>query len=123
EQALGRTNLEAHTDIYSVGALAYFLLTGRPPFVRDTPMQLLVAHVHEKPTPLGEVRPEVPEDLQAWGMKCLEEELATRYPTAEDVEQALAQCASADLWTRQAAARWWRESDTAPSSAVTALAG
>src|SRR5262249_8865793 len=93
------------------------------PFVRDTPMELLVAHVHEKPTPLGEVRPEVPEDLQAVVMKCLEKEPAQRYQTAEELEQALAQCACADLWTRQAAAPCWRESDTAPSSAVTALAG
>ena len=60
EQALGRTNLDVRTDIYSVGALAYFLLTGQPPFIRESAMELLVAHAHEKPIPPSELRPGLP---------------------------------------------------------------
>jgi TolB-like protein/tRNA A-37 threonylcarbamoyl transferase component Bud32 len=49
EQAMGETNLDQRADIYSVGALAYELFTGHPPFEKATPQQLLSAHVLEKP--------------------------------------------------------------------------
>jgi eukaryotic-like serine/threonine-protein kinase len=124
EQSLGRSNLDARTDIYSVGALAYFLLTGQPPFVRETAMELLVAHAHEKPTPLGELRPEVPADLQAIVMRCLEKEPGRRFQDAESLEQSLAQCGVSDLWSRQSAARWWHESmGSSSGSGVQLLVG
>src|SRR6266403_723314 len=100
EQALGKGSLDPRTDVYSLGAVAYFLLTGQPPFVRETAMELLVAHAHERPTPLLEVRPELPDDLSAIVMQCLEKEPGRRYQDAESLEHALAQSASADLWTR-----------------------
>jgi serine/threonine-protein kinase len=124
EQALGRSNLDAHTDIYSLGAVAYFLVTGQPPFIRETPMELLVAHAHEKPTPLSDLRPDIPEDLQALIMQCLEKEPSRRFADADTLEQALAACACADLWTRHSAARWWRASvGTSSSSEDRVLVG
>jgi len=51
EQAMGETNLDQRADIYSVGALAYELFTGHPPFEKATAQQLLSAHVLEKPAP------------------------------------------------------------------------
>jgi eukaryotic-like serine/threonine-protein kinase len=116
EQSLGRSNLDARTDIYSVGALAYFLLTGQPPFVRETAMELLVAHAHEKPAPLAEIRSDIPEDLQAVVMRCLEKEPGRRFQDADGLEQALSECGVSDLWTRQAAERWWKASVGTPSS-------
>jgi serine/threonine-protein kinase len=116
EQALGRTNLDARTDIYSLGAVAYFLLTGQAPFTRETAMELLVAHAHEKPTPVGEVRPEVPDDVQAVIMRCLEKEPGRRFQDADSLEQALAQTGCADLWTRPMASGWWRENVGTPST-------
>jgi eukaryotic-like serine/threonine-protein kinase len=110
EQSLGRANLDARTDIYSLGAVAYFLLTGQPPFIRETAMELLVAHAHEKPTPLGELRSDVPADVQAIVMRCLEKEPGRRFQDADSLEQALAQCGVADMWTRHAAENWWHES-------------
>jgi serine/threonine-protein kinase len=124
EQALGRANLDARTDIYSLGALAYFLLTGQAPFVRETSMELLVAHAHEKPAPVQDLRPDVPEDLQAVVMRCLEKEPGRRFGSGDELEQALAQCAAADLWTRQMAAGWWEEKLGAPgTSGARLLAG
>ena len=55
EQALGKNQVDSRTDIYSLGGLGYFLLTGQPPFVRQTAMALLVAHVHEAVTPPREL--------------------------------------------------------------------
>src|SRR6185369_5098906 len=71
EQATGKGKTDSRTDIYGLGGLAYFLLTGQAPFVRDTVMELLVAHVHEKVKPVSDLRPDVPHDLEAVVMKCL----------------------------------------------------
>ena len=64
EQAAGR-NLDARSDIYSLGALAYFLVTGQPPFVRDSVVQVLAAHINEPVRSLRSRRPDVPQDLEA----------------------------------------------------------
>ena len=68
--------------------------------------------------------PEVPDDLQAIVMRCLEKEPARRFASCEELEQALGQCASADLWTRHQAADWWRENvGSAASSGTRVLVG
>jgi serine/threonine-protein kinase len=64
EQASGEELIDSRTDIYSVGAVAYFALTGQPPFLRKTPIQVIAAHIHEKPLPLTAVIPQAPLDLR-----------------------------------------------------------
>jgi serine/threonine-protein kinase len=113
EQAAGKTELDPRSDIYSLGAVAYFLLTGQPPFVRETAMMMLMAHAYEPVVPLTDVRPEVPADLQAVVLRCLEKDPADRYADARSLEQALADCEAADQWTEEQAAAWWREHPTA----------
>src|SRR5207249_4798494 len=95
EQAVGKNGLDARTDIYSLGALAFFLLASRPPFERETPMETLVAHVHEPAPVLGDLRPDVPEDLQAVIARCLRKDPEERFQDADSLEQALAACACA----------------------------
>jgi serine/threonine-protein kinase len=109
EQAQGKDHLDHRTDLYSVGALAYFLLTGQPPFVRETTMQVLMAHVYEKVTPPSELRPEIPADLEAVVLRCLEKDPARRFADAQGLEEALAACSCAGRWTRREAAIWWQE--------------
>jgi serine/threonine-protein kinase len=113
EQAVGKERLDARTDIYSLGGLAFFLLTGRPPFERDTPMATLVAHVHEPPPPLSDLRPDLPDDLQAVVQRCLAKNPDERYQDADALEQALAACACADDWNKRDAADWWKRHDNA----------
>jgi serine/threonine-protein kinase len=108
EQAAGKTNLDGRTDIYSLGAVAYFLLTGQPPFPRDTAMQMLLAHAYEKPVPLMEMRPGVPADLQAVVLRCLEKDPAKRFPDAGSLEKALAACEVASRWNEEMAASAWQ---------------
>jgi serine/threonine-protein kinase len=109
EQAAGKSALDARSDIYSLGAVAYFLLTGQAPFVRETAMMMLMAHAYEPVVPLSVLRPEVPADLQEVVLRCLEKDPAQRFPDAHTLEQALAACDAADEWTEAQAARWWRE--------------
>src|SRR5262249_37161198 len=109
EQAAGKADVDARSDLYSLGAVAYFLLTGRPPFVRDSAVQTLAAHLGEPVVAPDRHRPDVPADLQAVVLRCLEKEPARRFPNADELAQALARCGYADQWTREQAAAWWRD--------------
>lgn len=109
EQAAGKSSIDARSDIYSLGAVAYFLLTGQAPFVRETAMMMLMAHAYEPVVPPAKLRPEVPDDLQAVVLRCLEKDPSRRFPDARSLEQALASCADADQWTQEQAALWWHE--------------
>lgn len=107
EQAKGRSDLDARSDIYSLGAVAYFLLTGQPPFVKESPMEMLMAHVYEQVPMLTDLRVGIPEDLQAVVLRCLEKDPARRYPNVEALGKALSLCHSAHQWTQEIAANWW----------------
>jgi serine/threonine-protein kinase len=117
EQAAGKSNLDATTDIYSVGGVAYYLLTAQPPFVRETAMEMLVAHAYEMPVPPSQVRLHVPDDLEAVVMRCLAKKPADRFESADELEKALAACACACDWTEEQAADWWRHREALPESA------
>ena len=108
EQADGKRDMGAHSDIYSLGAVAYYLLAGQPPFVRPTLLQTLVAHACDTPMPLSQLRAEVPLDLQTVILRCLEKDPARRFPDARSLDAALAGCHTAGLWTEERAAAWWQ---------------
>jgi serine/threonine-protein kinase len=108
EQGAGR-GLDARSDLYSLGAVAYFLMTGLPPFVRGSAVQTLAAHLAEPVVAPDRHRPEVPADLQAVVLRCLEKDPSRRFPNAEELARALARCHCADQWTPEQAAAWWRD--------------
>lgn len=108
EQALGKPSLDARTDIYSVGGLAYFLLTGHPPFERETAMQVLMAHVYDDVIPPSEWRADIPPDVEEIILRCLHKDPAERFQDAESLERAFEQCDCAGHWTRRDAAEWWK---------------
>jgi eukaryotic-like serine/threonine-protein kinase len=111
EQALGETNPDGRSDIYSLGAVGYYLLTGHPPFEGDAPLKVIFAHAHQPVVPPASVRPEVPTDLDRVILRCLEKNPADRFQSAVELEEALAGCASAGLWTQEHATRWWQDYD------------
>ena len=96
-------------DIYSLGAVAYFLLTGQPPFEHNRPMKVMMAHVNEAPVSLSDLGVEIPDDVEGVVMRCLAKDPEDRYPTATALSQALDKCALADGWNEQRAAQWWEE--------------
>jgi serine/threonine-protein kinase len=105
EQAAGQEAVERRSDIYSVGAMAYFLLTGLPPFSGRTGMKLIAAHLYEMPEPFSRHRPDVPADLEAVILRCLAKDPNARFPDAESLNAALSSCAAAGQWPAREAAQ------------------
>ncbi len=63
EQASGDDTVDARSDIYSLGAVMYYMLTGQPPFMSDNPLKVMIAHASQEVIPLRQVNADVPRDL------------------------------------------------------------
>jgi serine/threonine-protein kinase len=88
EQVVGE-EVDARTDLYALGVLAFFALTGRFPFESETPSAVLVAHVTQPPPPLRSVAPTVPAPLAAVVDRLLAKSRAERFDSADAVVSAL----------------------------------
>ena len=89
EQGAGDPDTDHRADLYSLGVMAYELLTGRPPFQGMPPHKLLAAHMGETPVPILERRPDVPPALAELVTRCLAKDAAARPQTATEVVRAL----------------------------------
>lgn len=86
EQARGDPHVNFPSDVYSLGAILYELLTKRPPFQGETGREILPQVLSDSPpTPPRELRPDIPRDLEAICLKCLNKKPGDRYPTAADL--------------------------------------
>ncbi len=81
--------VDARSDLYSLGATAYHMLAGRPPFSGDTPLALAMQHVQAKPLPLEELRPDVPKSLVAIVHRLLEKSPSDRFESAAALASSL----------------------------------
>jgi serine/threonine-protein kinase len=117
----GVRNLDQRADLYALGCVAYWLLTGRPVFEGPSPLAILVKHSREAPAPMdGGVEP-VPADLEALVFQCLEKDPDHRPGDALELERALGECADARRWTRADAERWWEENLPSETPALVGL--
>ncbi len=108
EQALGST-IDARSDIYQLGCVMFFLLTGRTVFEGRSALGLVWAHANEPPKPLREVTPSVPAELDEVVMRCLAKNPKDRPQSAEDLERALRSVTLEQPWSADQASSWWTE--------------
>jgi serine/threonine protein kinase len=100
--------VDARSDLYAVGATAYFLLTGHPPFVSSNLVDLLRMHVMEAPAPPSQrLGRRVSAELETAILACLEKNPANRPQTARDVATLLRKCPEFGLWTTEDGDAWW----------------
>jgi serine/threonine-protein kinase len=102
--------LDERSDLYSLGALAYFLLTSQPVFRGETLVEICAKHLHAPVVPPSQLSPnEVPPQLQAIVLSCLEKQPERRPSSAEALVAALEAVHDTPLWTPADARAWWAE--------------
>ncbi|MDB5311623.1 MAG: prkC 30 [Gemmataceae bacterium] len=99
EQAGGEHGLDGRGDVYSLGAVAFFALAGRPPFEGGSVGKLLAAHLTQPAPAVTEVRKDVPADLAAVVARCLLKDPADRFQSMTELDAALAACGCAADWS------------------------
>ncbi len=108
EQVIHSQPPDRRADIYSLGAVAYFLLTGRPPFLGDSAFEVMMAHTQDAVIPPSAIRPGLPGDLERVVLRCLAKKPGDRFPDASRLAEALGACSEAANWSPRHAARWWQ---------------
>ena len=118
EIVLGVADTDHRVDLYSLGCVAYWLLTGKLVFEGPTAMQVMVDHART-PAPRPSVRVElsIPPALEDLVMQCLEKEPGRRPGSAEDVRARLEFVPNDERWTAELAERWWSSHRPRPSDA------
>jgi serine/threonine-protein kinase len=107
EMAVGKVDVDGRVDIYGLGCVGYWLLTGQHVFVGDTSLSVVVAHVQEKPVPPSQrAELDIPESIERVILACLQKDPADRPQTAAELDAMLAACSLGE-WTQARAREWW----------------
>ena len=117
EAALGGRDIDERVDLYGLGCIAYWLLTGERVFVGRTAVEVLMHHAKTPPMPPSERagRP-IPARLEALVLSCLAKEPEDRPQSAEWLAARLAECETVEPWTPERARRWWQTYEPARSA-------
>ncbi|MEN1679634.1 MAG: serine/threonine-protein kinase [Planctomycetota bacterium] len=107
EQATGEREADARSDIYSLGAVLYYLVTGRPPFDYQQTVKVIIAHASEAVTPPREVNPDLPLALEDVILRCLEKDPDDRFQDVGQLKAAIRDLDLADEWSGEHARQWW----------------
>src|SRR5688572_11551221 len=109
EIILGEGEVDRRADVYALGCVAYYLLTGQMVFEADTPMKMLLQHLHAEPVPPSQ-RTEVPipREIDRLVLACLDKNPDRRPQNAEELFHMAYACRSCDGWNQTLAAEWWK---------------
>jgi serine/threonine-protein kinase len=130
EIILGESDVDQRADVYALGCVAYYLLTGQLVFEADTSMKMLLQHVQAQPEPpSARTELNIPPDLDELILACLEKDPAKRPQNAQELFKLACDCKTCETWNQNAAKSWWEKhlpeltgpltvTDTAPSGAV-----
>lgn len=108
EQASGKATATVKSDVYGLGAIFYYLMSGRPPFSGDNAIQTLYQVVHEEPLSLGSSQKGIPADLVTIVHKCLAKRPEERYDSAADLAAELGRFLSGDPILARPLSPWGR---------------
>jgi len=113
--------VDRRADLYALGCVAYWLLTGHMVFEADSPLKMLIQHIQAQPVPpsLRGDRP-VPPALEQLVLRCLEKDPARRPSTADDILAELDRLELEPPWSQERAREWWEASVDAPASHLVA---
>jgi serine/threonine-protein kinase len=101
--------LDARTDVYSLGAAAYYLVTGQTPYQGESAVDHIAGHAALPLTPPSQRYSSVPADLEKVILRCMAKLPEDRYPSAAAVKEALRHCRCAGVWNSERAAAWWKQ--------------
>jgi serine/threonine-protein kinase len=108
ESFSGEGHVDARSDLYALGAVAFLLLTGTPVFSARTVLEVCAHHLHTQPDPPSErLGKRVPLDLERLVLQCLAKSPADRPQSARALRRDLDRCVSIDPWSEADAASWW----------------
>jgi serine/threonine-protein kinase len=108
EQALGDAALDARADIYSLGCVAYWLLTGKLVFTAESPAALLVQHIRATPTaPSAVTEVPIPPALDEIVLACLAKDPADRPSSARELVRRFGEVEGVGAWTESRRREWW----------------
>jgi hypothetical protein len=108
EMAISRSEIDSRTDIYSLGCVGYWLLTGQFVFEGDTPLATIVHHIQSVPIPPSQkAELEIPEPLEKIILACLEKNPNDRPQSIAELDRLLQACPLEKNWNNAKAAEWW----------------
>jgi eukaryotic-like serine/threonine-protein kinase len=109
EIILGEANVDRRADVYALGCVAYYLLTGHLVFEADTPMKMLMQHVHARPVPPSQrTELRIPRELDELVLSCLEKDPMNRPQNAEELFRMAVGCKTCETWSQASARNWWQ---------------
>jgi serine/threonine-protein kinase len=110
ETILGDSDVDRRADVYALGCVAYFLLTGQLVFEADTPMKMLMQHVQSPPVaPSQRTEMRIPREVDELVLACLQKDPNLRPQDAGALFRMACGCKSFDSWTQELARTWWEK--------------